>query len=197
MPRFSLSDVQMEHPVPHGEQDSRLCEAYLQYHQVKLEGLKDLCKRLPAPGEALALWTLKQFNAFTFIPYVSSVSGPITELIITTYSISTKVIDSLILLADRGHIQTIHLAVSDSVRFRIPRVVDYLEALLPSRENQLSVTYCWNHSKIALMQSAGNYFLLEGSGNFTENAQHEQYILINSQQMYEFRKACIYGIQPK
>ena len=48
----------------------------------------------------------------------------------------------------------------------------------------------WNHSKVQLIKSDGNYFVVEGSGNFSENAANEQYIFVNNEEVYRFRKGC-------
>lgn len=195
MGRFSLNDI-ATHKQATCETDKLLCTAYLTLHESKVDGLHQLCNRLPNPGELMMLWTLKQFNAFTFIPYTIGQTGTIEELIISTYSISTKTIDSLMALIDSGKIKHLHITISDSVKFRIPRVVDHLNNLLQHRSHQISLLYGWNHSKVMLMRTATGYYVVEGSGNFTENAQHEQYIFINSEDAWHFRKACIYGVHP-
>jgi hypothetical protein len=37
------------------------------------------------------------------------------------------------------------------------------------------------------MKTHDNYYIIEGSGNWSENAQYEQYILANSKGVYDFR----------
>lgn len=196
MSRFSLDDIAPRPDPATSETDRMLCTAYLSLHESKVNGLHDLCNKLPLPGEMMMLWTLKQFNAFTFVPYVIGQAGPIKELIISTYSISTKTIDSLIYLIDQGKINHLHITISDSVKFRIPKVVDHLHNLMLHRSHQMSLIYGWNHSKVMLMRTDAGHFVVEGSGNFTENAQHEQYIFINSEEAWHFRKACLYGVHP-
>jgi hypothetical protein len=193
MAKFSLSDITPT-PAQHTTTDSMLCAAYLSSHELRVSGLHDLCGRLPLPGELMMLWTLKQFNAFTFIPYIIQYSGPIRELAFSTYSLSTKVIDSLVVLLDKGMIDRVHITISDSVKFRIPRVVDHLSSLMATRGEQISLLYGWNHSRVTLMRTDTGHYLVEGSGNFTENAQHEQYIFLNSVELWHFRKQCIHGL---
>ena len=69
----------------------------------------------------------------------------------------------------------------------MPQVIDHLNALLHSRP-MIQIHYGWNHSKVTCVQCGSNYLVLEGSGNWGENAQYEQYVLINSKQVYEFRQ---------
>jgi len=54
--------------------------------------------------------------------------------------------------------------------------------------HSVKVYYAWNHSKIALIRTHDQYFDVEGSGNWGENAQHEQYVFVNSRNVFEFRK---------
>ncbi|HBZ67586.1 MAG TPA: hypothetical protein DEO70_12180 [Bacteroidales bacterium] len=180
-------------PAP-GERDAMLSINFLTLHMQKINSLRDLCGRLPASDELMLLWTLKQFNAFTFIPFIVENAGIILELVISTYSISSKVVDALIALVDRGQVKHIHISISDSVKFRIPRVVDHLESLLQTRGEHISVLYGWNHSKCTLMHTDTGYYVVEGSGNFTENAQHEQYLFYNHPDAFAFRKQNVYGV---
>ena len=76
----------------------------------------------------------------------------------------------------------------------MPKVMDNLKSLALQRQN-INVNFSWNHSKITLMQCGENYFVVEGSGNWSENSRNEQYIFLNSQSVFDFRKKCIYGVQ--
>lgn len=194
MSLFSFDELKPRVTPPPGERDAMLCINFLQMHMHKINSLRDLCGRLPESDQLMLLWTLKQFNAFTFIPYIIQHSGVIRELAISTYSISSKVIDSLFALVDRQEVSHVHITISDSVKFRIPRVVDHLESLMQTRPGQISVIYGWNHSKCTLMRTDKGHFVVEGSGNFTENAQHEQYLFYNNPDAFAFRKQNIYGV---
>lgn len=161
---------------------------FMKIHTAKVETLKELNGRLPQCGEIFFLWTVNSFNAFTFIPYIIRECGLIDNLVITTYSINRRIVDSLIRYIDKGKIKHVELFISDSLKFRMPRVYDHLSALVAHRADVLRVIYSWNHSKVTLIEAGGNYFNVEGSGNFSENAQHEQYVFLNSKEVYDFRK---------
>lgn len=167
--------------------DSRVVK-FEKAHCERVENIKKLCGKLPDPGEIVFLWTCNSFNAFTFIPYVVKFSGVIDELCISTYSINTRIVESLVRLYDKGMIRSISIYVSESLRFRMPTVVDLLEAKAKNRN--ITIVYAWNHSKVQLIKSNGNYFVVEGSGNFSENAANEQYIFVNNEEVYKFRKGC-------
>lgn len=161
---------------------------FMKIHTAKVETLKELNGRLPQCGEIFFLWTINSFNAFTFIPYIIRECGFIDELLITTYSINMRIVDSLIRYIDKGKIKHVSLFISDSIKFRMPKVYDHLSALVAHRADVLKIFYSWNHSKVTLINAGGNFYDVEGSGNFSENAQHEQYIFLNSKEVYDFRK---------
>jgi hypothetical protein len=173
-----------------GDKSAILRDNYLSMHEQKLESLKHLNGRLPHPGEFFAIWTLKSFNAFTFIPYLIKECGKIDYLVLSTYSINRRIVDSLIKRIDQGKIGHVKLFISDSIKHRMPKVVDHLTSLVNERD-QITIHYAWNHSKITLVEAAGNHYLIEGSGNWSENAQYEQYLFFNDKRLYDFRLKCI------
>ena len=170
------------------EKSSALLVKFNAMHTEKIKKLNNIID-LPGIDECSFLWTLNSFNAFTFIPFCIAKFGVIDELYISTYTVSKKIADSLALEMDKSNIKKINLFVADSLKFRMPKVVEHLETLRLTRD--ININYTWNHSKICCVKCADNYLVLEGSGNFSENAQYEQYLLINSKNVYEFRKSNI------
>lgn len=162
---------------------------FMDMHTQKLENLKALTGRLPTEKEMFFLWTLKSFNAFTFIVYVIKHCGIINDLSLSTYSINDRILTSLVKWYDKGSIQNVNINISDSIKHRNPKIYDQLQSQIQNRS--INVDYTWNHSKITLMRSNDNHFVVEGSGNFSENAQHEQYLFANDKQLYDFRHSCI------
>lgn len=160
-------------------------------HLERIENIKNLCGKLPSGDEIIFLWACNSFNAFTFIPYVIRYSGPIEELCFSTYSINARIVESLIRWYDKGVIQSVTIYIADSIKYRMPDVVSLLED--QSKQRKIEIIYAWNHSKVQLLKSGDNYFVAEGSGNFSENAANEQYIFLNSREVYEFRRDCFSG----
>lgn len=142
--------------------------------------------RLPSYGEAIFMHTEKAFNAFTFIPYVAK-RHFIEELYASTYSISRRVVEALQQLQQDGRVGKVTLLISDSMIKRNPLTIDVLEGVIRNNAN-FSVKYKWNHSKVCLIKAGDFHLSLEGSGNWSENAQIEQYVLINQKEVYDFRK---------
>ena len=154
-------------------------------HFEKIANLEDDLVRLPTPEEFFFLQTDKAFNAFTFIPFIAK-HHPIKELYASTYSISRRVIDALIEMHDKGMIEQVTLLISDSMIKRNPVTIDNLMAMQTSRPN-LKVLYAWTHAKVCCIKTHHEHFVIEGSGNWSENAHYEQYVLANSKGLYDFR----------
>lgn len=187
---FSIRDLNAGEPVQEDKSSIRSLK-FRELHDHKMANLKDLMDRLPCDDEAYFLWTVNSFNAFTFIPYLLGASGNFTELIISTYSINIRIIDALSDYMIKKMIRSVYILISDSAKFRIPRVVDHLEQFGLSNPGSVTIRYAWNHSKVTLIRSGDHHFVIEGSGNFSENSRHEQYVLLNSRHIYEFRRKWI------
>jgi hypothetical protein len=163
----------------------------LEEHQtITLHNLQDLAGTLPGPGEIYFIWTLKSFNAFTFIKYVITEKGKLDELVLSTYNITKAIFETLMRLVDNGMIDRLHLTLSDVSKSRFPQIYDLVN-MEAGKRDQVTVHYGWNHSKVTLMRAGEEHYLVEGSGNFSENARHEQYIFINSKEIYDFRSTWI------
>ncbi len=190
---FDVSEITVDSLTPE-EKSGAIAVQFLKLHGERIESIKHLSNRFPRDGEAVCLWTVNSFNAFTFIPYIIKECGIIEELIISTYSINIRIIDALVKLIDSGKIKQVEIFISDSIRSMNAKVHDHLMAFTENKP--VRIIFAWNHSKIALIKTADHYFDVEGSGNWGENAKHEQYVFFNSRTIYEFRKnEILYGIE--
>ena len=189
---FDLNDLQSKTTTA-DDNSSVLVERFLAAQDHRIDSIKQLVGKLPEENEIFFLWTLKSFNAFTFIPYLIKSAGNIDYLCISTYSISKRIVDALIKLIEHQKVLKVDLLISETLKYRLPQVHDHLQSLVALRP-EIDVRYSWNHSKIALMQLGECCYGVEGSGNFGENAQHEQYIFYRSRNIFEFRKKEINGI---
>lgn len=162
---------------------------YLLAHFQKISNLKKELKRLPQNKEFMFLHTDKQFNAFTFIALVVE-HHPIKHLQACSYSISKKVIDAMVELYDHGMIERITLLISDSVLHRIPGTVEHLKTLMKTRKG-IQVRLAHVHAKIALIETHEAHYVIEGSGNWTDNASIEQYLFAQDVDLFRFRESII------
>ena len=64
--------------------------------------------------------------------------------------------------------------------------IDNLLEMAKSRPN-VTVLYAWVHAKVCLLLTHEHHYVIEGSGNWSENAHYEQYVFANSKGLYDFR----------
>lgn len=171
-----------------------LRERFLQTQEFKVKSLSELCGKLPVPGELIFLWTTNSFNAFTFIPYLLKQYNQIDELIVSTYAINQRIIDAFLRLLETKQIQSTTILISDTMKSMHPKVSDYLLHASQMHDN-FNVFFSWNHSKVTLAKCNNEFYIVEGSGNWSENARHEQYIFGNHESIYNFRKLWIMNNQ--
>jgi hypothetical protein len=183
---FNYKDILVKkEDLPTDKKEELFTSKYLASHYQKVSSLENDLMRVPCPEEFFFLQSDTAFNAFTFIPLVAKLY-PIKELHASTYSISRKVISALIEMHDKGQIERVTLLVSDSMIKRNPLTIENLMAMASSRPN-VTVLYAWVHAKVCLLQTHEHYYVIEGSGNWSENAHYEQYTFANSKGLYDFR----------
>ena len=171
MALFSITDIMPPEISPAKTTSAAAVGRYERQHCVKVSSLKQLAGRAPENDEVFFLWTKNSFNAFTFITYVIKYFGTIQQLTFSTYSINERILAALARWYDKGAIEHIHICISDSIRTRVPKVNDQLQTFAGTRN--ITIGYAWNHSKVTLMKTAEQHFVVCGSGKFSEIARPE------------------------
>jgi hypothetical protein len=161
----------------------------LQFEFVK--SFKEIAGRLPLPGFDLDMWTINSFSAFTIIPVVLREYDFINELVVSTFSINTRIVNALIRVIDKGKVGHVSLLINESLITRLPATYHHLTALAETRSEVITIRFGWNHSKITLIQPSDQYYILTGSGNWGDNSQFEQYTLRNNIELFNFYKTAI------
>ena len=187
---FNINDLkaQAQQKPIEVNRDAKLALKFLDEHYAKIDSIKQLVGKTPASGECFFLFTEKSFNTFTFIPYLIKEHGTLHQVTCSTYSINKRILLSLIRLIDQGLIESITIIVADSIKHQRPEVADQLTAYAQANPSKMQVTFVWNHSKILLVQAGEQHYCIEGSGNWSENSRHEQYLFANNEGLYQFRK---------
>ncbi|KAA4004971.1 hypothetical protein F3D69_20920 [Bacteroides ovatus] len=166
--------------------ESRMYSKRFEMLQIyKLNNLKELCGRLPKENEVFFIETRKSFTAFTFIVYLLKHTGYLEHLYIATYSTNERIINALLRWKEKGAIGSIHLHISETIKFRMPKIFERLMAL--HQDGVIELSFAWSHKKITCLDTPKGFFVVEGSGNYGENAMEEQYVFLKSKEVYEFR----------
>uniref|UniRef100_UPI00259157D0 hypothetical protein n=1 Tax=uncultured Bacteroides sp. TaxID=162156 RepID=UPI00259157D0 len=140
-----------------------------------------LCGRLPRENEAFFIETKKSFTAFTFIVYLIKNAGQVRHLYIATYSTNERIINALLRWREKGLIGSIHLHISET----------YERLMLLHQDGEIELSFAWSHKKITCLDTSAGFFVVEGSGNYGENAMEEQYVFLKNKEVYEFRSGRI------
>ena len=77
---------------------------------------------------------------------------------------------------------------------RNPVVADLLAAINRDFAN-INVLFAWVHAKVCLLETKDAHYIIEGSGNWSENAYYEQYMFGNSKGLYDFRMKLFTEVQ--
>lgn len=162
---------------------------YKKIHVKKLKNLKELTE-LPKKGEQIRCITQGSFNAYTFITFIIEKEN-IEEMYLTTFNISDSVIEAVFSLFETEKINRLNIMLSESIKFRMPKRVEQLKRKYRKFKHtkRMRLKLNWNHSKIILLKTEKNYYVIEGSGNLSGNAQIEQYCIDNNKQIYDFHKS--------
>ncbi|MDR0874223.1 MAG: hypothetical protein LBN27_12285 [Prevotellaceae bacterium] len=187
----SLSNRKEVTEVTEINRSAALVEKYEGIHFKKIESIKDLMGEYPAAGDIYFLWTQNQFNAVTFMLYIIKYVGAIQRLTFSTYAINERIVNSLAKWHDAGSLRDVTIFISDTVKVRNTKVTNLLE--MQAEQRGWHIIYEWNHSKVMCIEAAGNYFVIEGSGNLSDNSRYENYIFTNNKKVYEFRRQCLTG----
>ena len=185
-PLFDIAEIAGKEESP-SRLSGIMAERYLRIQGHKVVSLKELVKKLPDEDEIYFIWTISSFSGFTFIPLIINECGIIDELTLATYSINKRILNALTKLIQDKSILSVNILISDALQYQLPKVYEHLRSVIAHHDN-ITVRYGWNHAKIACIRSGEHKFVVEGSGNWGENAQHEQYIFTRSNKIYEFRK---------
>lgn len=74
----------------------------------------------------------------------------------------------------------------------VPYAGDSPEAGGLEEPGGVTLSFAWSHKKITCMETTGGeYYVVEGSGNYGENSMMEQYVFLRSKDVYEFRRGIV------
>jgi hypothetical protein len=165
---------------------------YKNMHALKVANFAELAS-LPEVGEQYRIVTQQQINAFSLIQFVAQ-QRTIDEMYVTVYSINERTIMGLFELMDTGTIGKLAIVIAESMRQLQPQRVDQLRNGYAKYAGRLRIAFLHNHSKISAMRCGNNYFVVEGSGNFSENASIEQYVFENNRDAFEHHQKWIENV---
>lgn len=161
-----------------------------QIRLIHIDMFSKLCD-IPAPGEQWRIITEKQFNAFDLVEWILRRNVQINEMYVAVYRINEPTVNGIIRLLDEGKISFAVFVISSF----------FAQTKKPERWSILLRQYCidhpektrhiyvHNHAKVFCCKTSdGGYYVLEGSGNMSDNARIEQYLFEHRELTFNFHR---------
>src|SRR5690606_22943770 len=124
--------------------------------------------QIPNKNGLTQIITQKQLNAFTIILAFIEKYGSIDFLQLMTYTIDEKTLFTLIELLEQGKIKSLQILMTETASFRIPKIYKLLKENFIERKN-CNLVFYWVHSKINLIHCGNEKYVIDGSGNYSQN----------------------------
>lgn len=141
------------------------------------------------------------FSSISLISYIAS-KEIIEELWVTTFRVGNRQFEELKNLYNSGRIKKIHLITSSSQESIDSKAeykgekYNYLDYIKQIQEDKnWKVTTSRNHSKIILLKTEENNYVVETSSNLNENPQMEQFNLENDAELLNWYKQIFQDIE--
>lgn len=171
--------------------------ARVKYEEIickKAQSFMDIVDGDLLPNYQYRIITEHGFNAISVIEYLSKFNE-LTEIYIAVYRMNQLSVNKLTEFIDDENIKCCILLSSF---FRENKKYEkWSKDLIAYSENKknVKVSFAWNHAKVFLAKTKDNrYIVFEGSGNLSDNARIEQYIIEDNKATYEFHKNWIDNI---
>lgn len=153
---------------------------------------KESIGEMPAENVAFKILSGKQgFSSISVIDFVAKSEG-IKELYCSTFRIGKKQFEILKSHKDSGRIENALFVTSKTQENTDGNRQEY-NYFAEIREKCCGMGWgiyaINNHSKIILMRTRKNYYVVETSSNLNENPQLEQFSIENSKKVFDFYKS--------
>lgn len=148
------------------------------------------------PDVQYRLVTEKNFSSLVVLEYFLS-RYEVKEMILAIYRMNLPAVNRLKEIVEQGIPTTILVSSFFRENKKYEKWTRELELFCDKNKN-VELKFAWSHAKVFLCQTAcKRFFVLEGSGNLSDNARIEQYLLEDNEQMYAFHKKWIYEVMDK
>ncbi len=156
-------------------------------NKLKRQNVERLIESLPLADESLHIVSNGSFDYFTLIPHVIELSNSVADdFYFSTWTMSRDNVVQIIDMFDRGLIKNINALTGEYFRSRESKVYAIFEDAVLQRSQRIFSNK--NHAKVTLIHINQNYYVIEGSANFTANPRIEQFVLTNSKELFNFHK---------
>lgn len=157
--------------------------------------LKALIKAPPTHGECFKMLSVGGgFSSLGIIKFIAEIE-PIEVMYVSTFRIGKKHFDVLRSLYRQGKLKDCYLITSnaqertDGTAVYKGKTYNYYDYLIGCcKDNNWKIKTFDNHSKLILMKTADNYYVVETSSNLNENPKMEQFSFENDEGLFNWYK---------
>ena len=177
--------------------DDKKLRMVVQKEKIFCQAAVDFTKfcKLPKPGEQFRIVTNKPWNGYTLIKRILATGAIIEELYLAVYSINDVAARGLMKAYEGGQIKAGWFIVSDlfwKYRNKEAHQVYRIFRQFCHGTDVLHHGYMDNHAKVTCIKdNLGNYLVMEGSGNLSDNAKIEQLLFENNKVSFDFHSGWI------
>jgi len=151
------------------------------------KSLNEFIRTLPDNNESIHYISSGRFNYYNIIPRIlDDDETECNELYFSTWTISHYTINDLLRRYDAGQVGIINGLVGDYLQNRDKALFNYLKVEFEKRNQRYNASK--NHAKVVLIKKQNKHYVVEGSANFTANPRIEQFVISDSEMLYQFHK---------
>ena len=165
---------------------------YKKFQEKNVQVIRNILEiGMPKKNEQLRLITNNSFNSIAFVEHVARTEG-IKSSKFVIFSINMSAAHLLIDLKNDNLIKNTELIISIIRNAGFKTKSKAVELL----KHHFDIIFLNSHAKIVVMETEkGNYYTLEGSGNFSHNERIEQYVIDNDKLLFDFSEKWIEEIK--
>ena len=130
------------------------------------------------------------FSTCALICFIAS-KEIIEDLYVNTFRIGLTQFDELDELHTKGRLKKAHFITSKLQRDTDKHYNYFGEISIKCQKNDWDLKVLDNHSKVVLVKTKDNYYVIETSSNLTDNPKMEQFCWENSSKIYEWYEALL------
>ena len=181
-------------PIPEYLKSHKKLTKFLIAQFARISDIKDI--GIPEKeNEQIRFITKAQLNTISFIIYLIEVKGPIDECIMSHFYIGKKSIQVFKHLMTEGMIKNIFFQMSSMRLKGDPEIIKEMKDMIDFiGRDRAAGLLAWTHTKILCCRIGKDYYVIEGSGNLSNNARIEQYLFEKSKEAFMFHKDWIMNV---
>lgn len=158
---------------------------------LKKEKARELLQEAPKPDEFFHIISNGSFDYWMLCPLlIELTSAKNVTIHASTWTLNRQNALEMLQMLDDGRCSSLHLLTGTYFKRRESAVFATIANGLLQRNQKIRALE--NHAKVLLINDhAGNFFVMEGSANFTANPRIEQNLIGNNRDLYEHHKRWI------